>query len=356
MKFIIIGDIHIGKLKTYFIDNSEDLLDRYFDSLILYCKTNNINTVMQLGDIFDVNTPSQNDINYFTRLLHKLEDNGISLYAITGNHDYKYNSELKSTGIIEQLISLNKFKNIHIYSKPKLEYIDGFPFSFLPFPEYQAPENIKSICLLHIDINTYNHINCGVAIDIKNGIPIDNFRNDNLYFCGHLHAKQYNKSVPNIYYTGTPYQTSFSEIQKDGLPDIKSIKCVTLTKNERDFDYSVEDVYLPSSFRLTTLFINEERDFEKIDSFLLESDRLTLKLKDDIQVPMKIREDQRVYKIVGDTKAMSCLSSAGFESSFEEYTEDTLKEELIEYIDTKEYKDIDKGKLKGLLLDIWKEA
>ena len=71
---------------------------------------------------------------------------------------------------------------------------------------------------------------------------------------------------------------------------------------------------------------------------------------------MKIREDRRVYKIVGDTKARSCLSSAGFESSFEEYTEDTLKEELIEYIDTKEYKDIDKGKLKGLLLDIWKEA
>ena len=88
MKAVIINDTHFG----YKADSSivlEYFLNFFEKQLFPYMKENKIKTIFHLGDLFDrrkyINFRTLNKIR--ERFLEPLQENGIRVHIICGNHD-----------------------------------------------------------------------------------------------------------------------------------------------------------------------------------------------------------------------------------------------------------------------------
>lgn len=90
MKILHIGDTHLG-FRQY---RSETRYEDFFDALeesIQYAKTNNVDAIIQTGDLFDSSDPSIETLNRCLSILSQLD--GIPFYAIVGNHERKRNTQ-----------------------------------------------------------------------------------------------------------------------------------------------------------------------------------------------------------------------------------------------------------------------
>ncbi len=91
MRFLHIGDLHIGK-KLNETDISEDIeyvlfheiLGRIFEEASLCRKPD---ALIISGDIYDRTMPSAMSISTFGRFLAKASELGLSVFAVSGNHD-----------------------------------------------------------------------------------------------------------------------------------------------------------------------------------------------------------------------------------------------------------------------------
>lgn len=85
MKFIHLGDLHIGKSLGEF-----DLLeDQQFilDQIIQLALDRQIDAILIAGDIYDKPIPSEAAVRVLDQFLRKLAENSIKAFLISGNHD-----------------------------------------------------------------------------------------------------------------------------------------------------------------------------------------------------------------------------------------------------------------------------
>lgn len=85
MKFIHLGDLHLGK-----IVNGFNMLDdqRFALTQILnLAKQHNIAAILLAGDIYDKSIPSAEAVSLLDWFLSQIADMGIKVFAIPGNHD-----------------------------------------------------------------------------------------------------------------------------------------------------------------------------------------------------------------------------------------------------------------------------
>jgi DNA repair exonuclease SbcCD nuclease subunit len=212
MKIALLGDTHFGARN----DNQafHDFFEKFYrDVFFPYLIENNIDTVIQFGDLFDrrkyinFNTLARSRKYFFDQLALA----GIGMHVFVGNHDtfYKNTNEVNSPDLL-----LTEYTNIKVYSDPIDVTFDGLPITLLP---WVCSGNIQQ-CLDHIE-NTPAQILFGhlelAGFEMYRGAVNDHGQFDNsvlskfdIVCSGHFHHKS---SRGNIHYLGTPYEMSWSD-------------------------------------------------------------------------------------------------------------------------------------------------
>ncbi len=138
-EFIAIGDLHLNSLNNIFPNlNTEpnDLIYKALNSALRWARDNGIKDIILLGDVFENPNPSQAEQRRFLNFLVK--NKRFNFYIIAGNHDIE-NVEKSSLDMSTFTTDIsNQLDHVKIFLEPKLIYIKGVPFSFLPWPHHKT--------------------------------------------------------------------------------------------------------------------------------------------------------------------------------------------------------------------------
>jgi DNA repair exonuclease SbcCD nuclease subunit len=242
MKAVILNDTHFG-----FKNDSCLMLDYFLeffqDELFPYLTKHDIKTIFHLGDLFD----RRKYVNFKTlhrvrkEFLEPLQEMGIKVHAICGNHDTYY----RNTNDINSLRELvERFPNWTIYSEPTDLHLSVACVALLPWinPENEnraaqfISETNCSLLFGHLELCGFQSIR-GIFID--QGYDPKHFDKFEYVLTGHYHIKS---SRDNIHYLGTQYQMGFSDArEKKGFHvfDFKE-RSLEFVENPRKLFYTLD--------------------------------------------------------------------------------------------------------------------
>ncbi len=212
MKIAVITDTHFGAR------NDAEIFSEYFyrfiDGVFLpYLETHDIKTVLHLGDLVDrrkyINFKTLQRLR--TRFMKALQDRGIEVHFVLGNHDvfFKNTSELNS--VTELFAGLD---NLTIYSEPTIIEFDGLELGLVPWINRSNYDDAikfletatSEIIMGHFEIKGFEVIK---GIRFESGLTADMFKRFEAVYSGHFHHKQ---EKGNITYLGSPFQITFSDL------------------------------------------------------------------------------------------------------------------------------------------------
>lgn len=211
MKVAILGDVHIGcrNNSELFHKHAEKFFSKVFFPTL---KKHKIDTVYQLGDLYDVrkslSTFSQDEARRY--LFEPLRKVNIDFHVLLGNHDIYYR-ELLTVNTPE--LMLREYKNIHVYNEPTTITVDDCTIDIVPWLCKQNEEEILSfiknsksdVCLGHWEIESFAMYRGMVS---KGGLSPATFNKYKLCLSGHFHTRS---SSGNITYVGTPYEITWQD-------------------------------------------------------------------------------------------------------------------------------------------------
>lgn len=210
-KVAIITDQHFGLRKGSQIFH--DFIGKFYNEVFFpTIKELKIDTVIDLGDTFD----NRRSIDFWSLDWAKknyydvLQDNGISVYTIVGNHTayYKNTNDINTVDLL-----LNEYGNVIPVSKCSVHKIKGLDILFLPWinseNEQETFELIQStdaeVAMGHLELSGFEAHPGYVA---QRGLDISFFKKFRKVFSGHYHTKS---TRSNIYYLGNPYQIYWND-------------------------------------------------------------------------------------------------------------------------------------------------
>jgi DNA repair exonuclease SbcCD nuclease subunit len=345
LKVAIITDQHFGARNDSiaFLDFFEKFYDNIFFPAL---DENNINTVLVLGDTFD----RRKYVNFYAldrakkMFFDKLEERGIRVHMLAGNHDtyYKNTNEVNSPDLL-----LTEYNNIDVISKPETIVIDGTPICMMPWicPEnYQESlDHIKNtkadICMGHFEIAGFAMYR---GMESHDGLAKETFEKFDLVFSGHYHHRSSDK---HIHYLGNPYELTWQDYNDPRgfhLFDLETRGLEFVVNTYRMFerleynDKDQEPVDLDSidlAQKYVKLVVVNKTDFYKFDKFIQ-------KLYNKGCHEIKIIEDMTEFQ--------------DGEIGEEINLEDTLSV-LSHYVDSIET-DVDKEQIKTYMRTLYTEA
>ena len=212
MKIAIITDQHFGARKNsklfhdYFLKFYEDI---FFPTLI----KEGITTIVDMGDTFD----SRKGIDFVSlewaknNYYDKLEELGITIHTIIGNHTayYKNTNDLTGVGLF-----LREYDNVKIYSEAEEVTLDKTKFLFVPWinsenqnKTFELIEESDSPCVMgHLELNgfmaTRGHY-------MEHGMDANIFDKFDRVFTGHYHMRS---NQGNVFYLGNPYEMYWNDV------------------------------------------------------------------------------------------------------------------------------------------------
>ena len=212
MKIAIITDQHFGARKNsklfhdYFLKFYEDI---FFPTLI----KEGITTIVDMGDTFD----SRKGIDFVSlewaknNYYDKLEELGITIHTIIGNHTayYKNTNDLSGVGLF-----LREYDNVKIYSEAEEVTLDKTKFLFVPWinsenqnKTFELIEESDSPCVMgHLELNgfmaTRGHY-------MEHGMDANIFDKFDRVFTGHYHMRS---NQGNVFYLGNPYEMYWNDV------------------------------------------------------------------------------------------------------------------------------------------------
>lgn len=270
MKICILGDTHFG-LRNDSIAFSDLSRKFYSEVFFPYLEKHGISTVIQLGDLFD----RRKYINFNTLANAKdcffkpLEDMGVTLYTLLGNHDIFYRNTL---AVNSPQLLLGEFPHIHIIDKPvTITFqdlkIDPKMFSSLEIDliPWICDENMAEIlefvdksrspfCCAHLEL-------AGFEMDRNNwcheGMDMKLFSKYEQVISGHFHHKSQNG---NILYAGVPYEMTWADWN-----DPKGFHVLDTTTRELGFIENPHTIYVKINYNDDDLYFDEvqKRDFSE---------------------------------------------------------------------------------------------
>lgn len=210
MKILILGDSHFGikNDNPVFLKHQEFF---YKTVLIPYLISNNINTVVQVGDFFDrrkyVNFNTLHQVNEF--LLKQLEKHNIKLYVILGNHCVYYKNILD---VNSPNLLLKNNGNVTVIDSPQTITFDGLNIDFYPWiceqnmdQTLELIEKKKSeIAIGHFELSGFQMDKGHICVD---GMDKKTLKNYDMVMSGHFHHRS---NDGHIYYVGTPYEMTWA--------------------------------------------------------------------------------------------------------------------------------------------------
>jgi len=212
-KIAILGDTHFGARGDS--PHFHKLFKKFYEEVFFpYLHTNNIEYIVQLGDVFDrrkyVNFQTlKNAQEYFFGPLNHPK---FTSWLLVGNHDtyYKNTNDVNSLSLL-----LTGYENIRQVHFPTEIGVGGTSILLVPWisPENQTSvfkdmELSKSqICMGHFEISGFE-MHRGAMCDT--GLDGNVFDKFDMVLSGHFHTKS---KKGNITYTGTPYEMTWSDFE-----------------------------------------------------------------------------------------------------------------------------------------------
>jgi DNA repair exonuclease SbcCD nuclease subunit len=341
-KVLILGDIHIGARSSSPVVSNYQI--KFFeDELFPYMKKHNINTILQLGDLFDQRTNTNHVIfnEWKKRFFDALAIDNINMITLLGNHDLasKSNLDVNSTTLL-----LEHYENIFIIDSPTEYDIYGMQFLLLPWicnsNETEITTAIKSsssiICAGHLELAGFS---MQKGVESHGETNLKDYEQFDLVLSGHYHTRSKKK---NVLYTGTPFELTWADyndqkgfhIFDTNTHNIEFIKTKTKLFTRIEYDDTVgipiiEDV----KDAYVKLVVVNKKDPTKFENFLL---KLIAALPIDIKI-LDIETDFENVDISSDLKLDDTK---------------TLIENFIDQTET----ELDKSKLKSMLTSLYLES
>ena len=211
MKICILGDTHHG-MRGDSLDFHRHYEKFYSEIFFPYLKENNIDTIVQLGDLFDRRKFINFNSLYLVRryFFDHIKENEIKFHTLLGNHDvaYKNTLEVNSSSLL-----LNDYDNITIHNSFNTVSFDGIDVDIVPWicddNQVEIFDKIKEsrsqICFGHFEI-------AGFEMDRGNicheGIDKSSLKKYDIVLTGHFHHKS---SDGHITYVGTPGEMTWAD-------------------------------------------------------------------------------------------------------------------------------------------------
>jgi DNA repair exonuclease SbcCD nuclease subunit len=345
LKVAIITDQHFGARNDSiaFLDFFEKFYDNTFFPAL---DANSIDTVLVLGDTFD----RRKYVNFYAldrakkMFFDKLEERGIRVHMLAGNHDtyYKNTNEVNSPDLL-----LVEYGNIDVISKPETIVIDGTSICMMPWicPEnYQESlDHIKNtkaeICMGHFEIAGFAMYR---GMESHDGLAKETFEKFDLVFSGHYHHRSSDK---HIHYLGNPYELTWQDYN-----DPRGFHLFDLDTRELEF--------ICNPYRMFERIEYNDKDTDPIDLDVLELEQKYVKLvvvnktdfyKFDKFIQKLYNKGCHEIKIIEDMTEFQ-----DGEIGEEINLEDTLSV-LSHYVDSIET-DVDKDQIKTYMRTLYTEA
>ena len=211
MKICILGDTHHGMRGDSLEFHRYN--KKFYDNVFFpYLIENKIDTVFQLGDLFDRRKFINFNSLYLCRkyFFDKLRDNNISLHTLLGNHDvaFKNTLEVNSTSLL-----LQDYQNIMIYDEFNSVVFDDVEIDVVPWLCADNQEEIftkiknstNQICFGHFEIDGFEMDRGNVC---HGGIDKQPLNKYDIVLTGHFHHKS---DDGHIYYVGTPGEMTWAD-------------------------------------------------------------------------------------------------------------------------------------------------
>ena len=211
MKIAIITDQHFGARNDSiaFLDFFERF---YNDIFFTNLDSNNIEHLLVLGDTFD----RRKYVNFYSlqrakeMFFDKLEERGITVHMLAGNHDtyYKNTNDVNSPDLL-----LREYANINVIDSPQTITIDDTNICMMP---WICPENYQQsmdelnnttaeICMGHFEIAGFSMYR---GMESHDGLSKEIFEKFDLVFSGHYHHRS---TDGHIHYLGNPYEITWQD-------------------------------------------------------------------------------------------------------------------------------------------------
>ena len=345
MKVAIITDQHFGARNDSiaFLDFFQKFYDdTFFPSL----DAAGINTVLILGDTFD----RRKYVNFYAldrakkMFFDKLEERGIRVHMLAGNHDtyYKNTNDVNSPDLL-----LREYNNIDVIDSPETIVIDGTSICMMPWicPEnYQASldemKNTKAeICMGHFEIAGFAMHR---GMESHDGLSKEIFDKFDMVFSGHYHHRS---DDGHIYYLGNPYELTWQDFK-----DTRGFHLFDLERRELEF--------IPNP---NTMFERVEYDDREQDPIDLDS--IDLNGKYVKLVVVNKTDFYKFDKFIQKLYNKGCYEIKIIED-FSEFEDGEIGEEinledtvsvLSNYVDSIET-DVDKEQIKTFMRTLYTEA
>ena len=345
MKVAIITDQHFGARNDSiaFLDFFQKFYDdTFFPSL----DAAGINTVLILGDTFD----RRKYVNFYAldrakkMFFDKLEERGIRVHMLAGNHDtyYKNTNDVNSPDLL-----LREYNNIDVIDSPETIVIDGTSICMMPWicPEnYQESidemKNTKAeICMGHFEIAGFAMHR---GMESHDGLSKEIFDKFDMVFSGHYHHRS---DDGHIYYLGNPYELTWQDFK-----DTRGFHLFDLERRELEF--------IPNPNTMFERVEYDDKDCDPIDLDLIDLSGKYVKL-----VVINKTDYYKFDKFIQKLYNKGCYEIKIIED-FSEFEEGQINEEinledtvsvLSNYVDSIET-DVDKEQIKTFMRTLYTEA
>lgn len=210
MKIALITDQHFGGRG----DNLQfhEYYKRFYEECFFpYLEENGIDTIIELGDIFDRRKYINFDSLYRCReyFFDPIKEKSIKLHCIVGNHDIYF----KNTNRVNAPELLLGEYGFRVYETPETVDFDGTDILMLPWIN---PDNYEKcmdaiqttaadVVMGHLELQGFEMYR-GAIID--HGFDHKLFKKFSAVMSGHYHHKS---SKDNVHYLGSPYEMTWSD-------------------------------------------------------------------------------------------------------------------------------------------------
>lgn len=238
MKVALVTDIHFGVRNgsKFFLDKYEQFFDKVFFPTLI---EREIKTLIIAGDTWEYRTKLDvvAMVRTFRMFFDRLEELGIEVFMIYGNHDVAY----KNTNEYNSIDFLGKmYPNVRVISGCETIEFDGTPINFVSWVNNanleQSLEFIKTcpptILVGHFEIKSFEMIKGHVC---EHGFDKAIFDRFDQVFSGHFHTVS---SDGRIFYISNPFQTNWSDYNLD-----KGFRIFDTTSRDLEFIANPFEVY-----------------------------------------------------------------------------------------------------------------
>ncbi len=192
-KIATLTDIHFGRKNNSDIHN-KDCVD-FIDFFVKECVKNKVTHVIFMGDWFE----NRSAINIQTlewsyKGLSKLNELGIPVYMIVGNHDL-YRRTDRDTHSVRMFQELENITIVDKITELSIDDTDILIAPFLFHDEYPTLSKYlkKDYWFGHFEFKGF--VLTGATYKLEHGPDPDNFKGPKQIFSGHFHKRQNNKNI-----------------------------------------------------------------------------------------------------------------------------------------------------------------